>query len=72
MRLPILIRNADTSVGNNPSKVPNAQIMTIKFDSLIYLAWFQSALFYICGKDKEEYILEDMTILNITDLKYRN
>lgn len=60
----------NTSMGSNPINVTNAQITTIKFDGTNYLAQSQSALLYIIGKDKEEYILDNMPIPNIKDPKY--
>lgn len=61
--------SVDTSMGSNPTEVHNALITTIKFDGMNYLARSQSALLYISGKD--EYILKDMTIPSITNLKYQ-
>lgn len=49
--------SADASFTSNPQDVPNVLITTIKFDGTNYLAWSQSTLLYINGKDKEEYIL---------------
>lgn len=63
--------NVDPSGGNNTSKVPNTLITTIQFDGTNYLAWSQSALLYISGKDKKTYILDEMVIPSVTNLKYR-
>lgn len=60
----------DVSGNNNPD-IPNAKITTVKFDGTNYLAWSQSTLLYISGKDKENYILVEIVIPSVTDSKYR-
>lgn len=57
-------------MGSSPLDVPNAQITIVKFDGTNYLAWSQFALLYINGKDKEKYILDDMSIPSLKD-QYR-
>lgn len=48
-----------------------AQITTVKFDGSNYLVWSKSVLIYIQGKDKEQYLIDEIEITEKTDPKFR-